>query len=199
MVGRSIKTTSGFEVQWAEEDGYRVLFSCEDWSESDYLGDNEQSIYFLSNCLSDKVAVYRVDRQSYKVEILHEAETVDIESIAMDKQSNKPLFATVNSDSTEFAVFDNRFTFLRDWYKKDQHSKVITVKSYSDSWDKFILTSSDLSGWQDWLVDTSTQTITPLNRSTLFEKDNQLGNCQFSSQPWLCGIGGKLLWFDRLW
>jgi len=183
MVGRSVKTTSGFNIQWAEEDGYRVLFSCEDWSKSSYLGDNDQSIYFLSNCLSDKVVVYRIDRQTYKVGILYQVEAVDIESIAMDKQSNKPLFATVNRDSAELAVFDKRFSFLRDWYQKDQHSKVIWVKSYSDSWDKFILTSSDLSGRQHWLINASTQNITPLNNPAFFERENQLGYYQSIEIP----------------
>jgi len=183
MVGRSIKTTSGFDIQWAIEDGYRVLFSCEDWSESNYLGDNEKSIYFLSNCLSDKVAVYRIDKQSYKVETLYELEVVDIEGVAVDIQSNKPLFATVNSDSTELALFDKRFSFLRDWFQKDQHSKVIFVKSYSDSWDKFILTSSDLSGRQDWLINASTQNITPLNKPAFFERENQLGYYQSIEIP----------------
>ncbi len=182
VAGRHIKTTSGFDVQWAEADGYRTLFSCEDSSRSRHIGTNYVALYFLSNCLSDKVALYQVDRKSYKVEIFYEFEDVDIDFIAVDKNSNKLLFATANADSTEITLFDERFSFLQDWLEENQ-PETLAVWGKSDDWKKFILVSSNLSGQHYWLVDTPTNGISSLIEPVFFKKENQLGDYQAIEIP----------------
>jgi len=187
VVGRHIKKASGFDMQWAMEGDYKTLFSCnEDWSQSSYIGADNRFIYFLSNCLSDKVAVNRVNKQSYKIDTLYEPKNVDIESVTADKQS-KLLFATTDKHTTEFIVFDKRFAFLQNWHK-DQLSKTVVVLNGSDNGDKFILESSDLSGRQQWLVDTPTQQITPLEERILPDKQSRVGSYQAIEIPTGNGI-----------
>jgi dipeptidyl aminopeptidase/acylaminoacyl peptidase len=128
------------------------------------------------------MAVNRVNKQNYKVETLHELEDVDIDSIVVDKQSNRLLFATANNHSTEFIAFDKRFAFLQNWYK-DELSKTIMVLNGSDNGNKFILESSDLFGRQQWLVDTPTQQITPLEKQILPGKQSRVGSYQAIEIP----------------
>lgn len=187
VVGRQIKKVSGFDMQWVVEGGYKTLFSCdEDWSGSNYIGSDKHFIYFLSNCLSDKVAVNRVNKQSYKTDTLYEPEDIDIESVTVDKQGSL-LFATTNKHTTEFIVFDQRFAFLQDWHK-GQLSKTVKVLNGTDNGDKFILLSSDLSGWQHWLVDTLAQKITPLENHILPDKQSRVGTYRFIEIPTDNGI-----------
>lgn len=166
--------TSGLDVQWRVDGEDQTLFSCDDDSEINYVTSGSQFIYFLSNCLSDKVAVNRVNKQSYKIDTLYEPEDIDIESVTVNKQ-NKLLFATTHKHTTEFTVFDQRFAFLQDWHQ-DQLSKTVTVLNSTDNGDKFILLSSDLSGHQKWLGDTQTQQLTLLEKRILPGKQSWVGS-----------------------
>jgi dipeptidyl aminopeptidase/acylaminoacyl peptidase len=188
VLGSYRTNISGFDVQWRVDGEDHTLFSCDDDNEINYLTSDSQFVYFLSDCLSDKVAVNRFNRQTYNIETLHERDNVDIDSIAVDKQSGKLLFAITNNHTTEFIALDKRFTFLQDWYKKNQSSQTLAAVSNSDDWSKFVISSSDLTGWRVKLVDNETQQITTLEEQTLPGKQSRVGSYQAIEIPTESGI-----------
>ncbi len=178
VVGSYRPNISGFDVQWHIDGHDKTLFSCDNDSSINYITSDSQSIYFLSNCLSDKMAVNRVNRQTYNIETLYEQEDADIDSIAVDKQNDKLLFAIINSNTTKFIALDKRFAFLENLHKKNQSSQTLMINSHSGDWNRFVVTSSDLSGWRHKLVDVETQQITPLEEQTLPGKQSRVGSYQ---------------------
>jgi len=176
VLGSYRPNISGFDVQWHIDGHDKTLFSCDNDSTINYITSNTQSIYFLSNCLSDKIAVNQVNKQTYNIQTLYEQEDVDVERIAVDKQSNKLLFAITNSHTTKFIALNKRFAFLENLHKKNQSSQTLTINSHSGDWNKFVVTSSDLSGWRHKLVDVEAQQITLLEEQTLPGKQSRVGS-----------------------
>lgn len=188
VLGSYRPNISGFDVQWHIDDYDKTLFSCDSDSTINYIASDTQSIYFLSNCLSDKIAVNQVNKQTYNIETLYEQEDADIDSIAVDKQNDKLLFAIINSHATKFIALNKRFAFLENLHKKNPSSQTLSINSHSGDWNKFVVTSSDLSGWRHKLVDVETQQITLLEEQTLPGKQSRVGSYQEIEIPISNGI-----------